>query len=194
MRRIGPPEGLNFMRMRPVKNNHILLLALLLVTCSCRHKKDLVKGDVKKNDVKSGIGNPVREKLGLSEKEIRESKLYRFVNEWYGVPYKYGGCQKSGVDCSCFTNNLYEQVYGHKTARTAGEIFRNCDKVSMGKIRQGDLLFFIINGKSVSHVGVYLRDNKFVHASTSKGVIISDLDEPYYKKYFHSAGRIKLTL
>ena len=63
----------------------------------------------------------------------------------------------------------------------------------MEKIKQGDLLFFKTNGNSISHVGVYLKNNKFVHASTSKGVMINDLEETYYKKYFYSAGRLKHT-
>lgn len=139
-------------------------------------------------------GSSVQEILGVSNKEVKNSKLYSFINEWYGAPYKYGGCRKSGVDCSCFTDILYERVYGYKAARTTAEIFKGCDKVNMKSIKEGDLLFFITNGRSISHVGVYLKSSKFVHASTSRGVIISDLNEAYYKKNFHSAGRLKHSL
>jgi len=176
--------------MRFLLNSKILLVTLVLFAYSCRHKKDLAKTHDK--DVhKTGDTNPVKEKLGLSNKEYKDSKLFRFIYEWYGAPYKYGGCVKTGVDCSCFTNNLYEAVYGRKTPRSAGDIHKECDKINTEKLREGDLVFFITNGKSISHVGVYLRANKFVHASTSKGVIISDLNEAYYKKYYHSAGRLK---
>lgn len=159
----------------------------------CRHKKETYNDNsVKTHPSNSKTdGSSVKEKLGLSSKEIKESKLYRYVDEWYGTPYKYGGCQKNGVDCSCFTNNLYAAVYGRKLPRSAGDMYKECDKVSMEKIKQGDLLFFKINGNSISHVGVYLKGTKFVHASTSKGVIISDLNEAYYKKYFYTAGRPK---
>lgn len=173
--------------MRLVINSKIFLLVIVLFTYSCRHKKDLAKTHTKE----SNDPNPLKEKLGLSSREIKDSKLYRFVDDWYGTPYKYGGCVKTGVDCSCFTNILFESVYGRKTPRSAGEISKECERIKLEKIKQGDLVFFITNGKSISHVGVYLRDNKFVHASTSKGVIISDLNETYYKKYFHSAGRLK---
>lgn len=159
-------------------------LVFLLMLSSCRHNKDATRTSEHSN-------KNWNEQIGLSKKDVKESKLYRFVDQWYGVPYKYGGCQKSGVDCSCFTSNLFSEVYGRKLGRTAGEIYKETEKISAGKMREGDLVFFIINGKSISHVGVYLKDNKFVHASTSKGVIISDLNESYYKKYFHSAGRIK---
>jgi cell wall-associated NlpC family hydrolase len=189
----NPPRKLplNFISMvRGFSHSGVLLLALSLLISGCRHNRDLAKTDVTKTDQKNR-GQAALHELGLSDKEIRASKLYSYVNEWYGVPYKYGGCQKTGVDCSCFSSNLYAYVYGRKLPRTAGEIQKECEKVSQSKMRQGDLLFFVINGKSVSHVGVYLKDNKFVHASTSKGVIISSLDEAYYKKYFHSAGRLR---
>ncbi|MBA3662777.1 MAG: C40 family peptidase [Bacteroidetes bacterium] len=138
-------------------------------------------------------GNTLEEKLGITSKEIKQSKLYSFIDEWYGAPYKYGGCLKSGVDCSCFTDLLYESVYDRKTARSSGDIFKECDKISNENLKEGDLVFFITNGKSISHVGIYLKNDKFVHASSSKGVIISDLKEAYYKKTFYSAGRLKHT-
>lgn len=175
---------------------YIFVLSAALFAYSCRHKKDLVKKDkepTKQNNTSNNnpASNPLKDKLGLTNKEIKASKLYSFINDWYGVPYKYGGCQKTGVDCSCFADNLYKDVYHQKLGRTAGEIYKECDKVKLERIKEGDLVFFKINSSSISHVGVYLKDNKFVHASTSKGVMISDLNETYYKKYFYTAGRLK---
>ncbi|MES2681146.1 MAG: C40 family peptidase [Bacteroidota bacterium] len=152
------------------------------------------------NDKKSGdpATHPTTEssvllgqKLGVSEKEIQNNKLFLFINDWYGVPYKYGGCQKTGIDCSCFTNLLYEKVYNKKTGRSADDMYNACEKILLDEVKEGDLIFFRIGGNSVSHVGVYLRNNLFVHSSTSKGVIINSMDEAYYKKYFHSGGRLK---
>lgn len=179
--------------MRLLANKFFLLGILILIAYSCRQKKYVAKNNnnTKTEHVKTGESNALKEKLGLTSKEIKENKLYRFVDEWYGTPYKYGGCLKSGVDCSCFTIKLYENVYGKTLARSASDIYKECDKVGLDKIKQGDLLFFKINGNSISHVGVYLKSNKFVHASTSKGVIINDLNEAYYKKYFYTAGRLK---
>ena len=170
-------------------NRKVFVLAFICLISSCHNKKDLLR----KNDtVKNQSDNSgIKEKLGITNKELKENKLFRFVNEWYGVPYKYGGCVKSGVDCSCFANNLYEAVYARKTARNAGDIFIDCDKISVDKIRQGDFVFFKINSSSISHVGVYLKNNLFVHASTSKGVRIDNLEDAYYKKYFYTGGRLK---
>lgn len=174
---------------------YILTALIALFFASCRHKKEVQLTAINKTPStktpNTKTGSSVQEILGVSNKEVKNSKLYSFINEWYGAPYKYGGCRKSGVDCSCFTDILYERVYGYKAARTTAEIFKGCDKVNMKSIKEGDLLFFITNGRSISHVGVYLKSSKFVHASTSRGVIISDLNEAYYKKNFHSAGRLK---
>ena len=176
--------------MFELRHSAVALLVFSLLFASCRHKKDLIH----KTGNTDQQGNPLKEKLGLSNKEIKSSKLYSFVDDWYGVPYKFGGCQKSGVDCSCFTDVLYQQVYGLKTPRTCGDIYKSCQVISRDKIKQGDILFFKINSNNITHVGVYLKDQKFVHASTSKGVIISDLNESYYKKYFYTAGRLKHAL
>ncbi len=170
------------------------LLFTLLVNVACRHKKELhKKNTVVKKETSSTITTPiVQEKLGLSDKEVKNSKLFLFINDWYGAPYKYGGCQKTGIDCSCFTDNLFQNVYGKKLGRTTGEIYKECEKINLNKLIEGDLVFFITNGRSISHVGVYLRNNKFVHSSTTKGVIISDLNETYYKKCFYTAAKVKV--
>ncbi len=181
-------------------------LCLLLFAGACRHKKTAVsKGRVKKQvavkqpeKISEPAAEPaalgmaaLKQKLGVSEKEIRESKLLSFISDWYGAPYKYGGCQKTGVDCSCFTSLLCDKVYNLRLSRSAADMYKECDKVTLEEAKEGDLIFFKISGASISHVGVYLKNKLFVHASTSKGVIINSMEEAYYKKYFHAGGRIK---
>ena len=63
-------------------------------------------------------------------------------------------------------------------------------RVYINELQQGDIIFYKINGQKISHVGIYISKNHFVHASTSKGVMINSLDEPYYKKYYSGAGRV----
>lgn len=177
--------------MRNYRFKTILVFCILILGYSCRHKKDTIKTVTKpKAEAKSG-STAFKEKMGLTNKEIKEDKLYSFISDWYGTPYKYGGCEKSGVDCSCFTINLFDKVYGKKMPRTAGEIYKECEKTTIDKAKEGDLVFFKINSNSITHVGVYLRDNKFVHASTTKGVLVNSLTETYYQKYFYAAGKLK---
>jgi lipoprotein Spr len=165
------------------------IVFFLLFFVSCHHNKDVSK----KVDIKPSVSKThiVAEKLGVSEKEIKNKKLYTFIGEWYGTPYKYSGCDKNGIDCSCFTGTLYLKVYGKTVARNSALIYKDCERIKTSHLKEGDFVFFKIGSKDVSHVGIYLKGNKFVHASTSKGVMISDLEEPYFKKYYFEAGRLR---
>lgn len=173
------------------------ILALAIYACKPKEKAQSVakpKNDKETEKVVRTSDNTVsdlRHKLKVSEKEMRSNKLYHFSEEWYGVPYRYGGCDKRGVDCSCFANLLYENVYSKTLSRSANEIFKSCNQLSLGELQQGDLLFFKIGGNTISHVAVFLKDSYFIHSSTSKGVIVNSLEEAYYKKYFFCAGKLR---
>ncbi len=133
----------------------------------------------------------VKNILWLSDKEM-QMPLYAFIVEWYGVPYKYGTCTKNGTDCSGFVNILYQKLYNQSLSRSADEMYyKDCKKISIEEVKEGDLVFFQLDSKKISHVGVCLRQHKFVHASTKKGVMISDLNEPYFQKCFFAFGRVQ---
>lgn len=119
--------------------------------------------------------------------------LYSEIFRWYRTCYRYGGNSSRGIDCSHFVNMLYEKIYGRKLQSSSASIFTQCKPLKGGiaRAQEGDLLFFKIRKKRISHIGLYLQNGKFAHASTQAGVIISDLDEPYYKKRFYKAGRLE---
>lgn len=121
-------------------------------------------------------------------------RLYIESAHWIGVPYRAGGNTMKGVDCSGLTYNIYKKVYHKHLKRNSDEQRqKNCRKVSKSKLQEGDLVFFH-NGKNkrtATHVGIYLKDNRFIHASTSRGVIVSRLDEPYYRRVWMQGGRVK---
>jgi len=126
-----------------------------------------------------------------TEVEALPSKiLLDNVDEWYGVRYRTGGNTRSGVDCSGFTVAVYSAVYGMLLPRVSREQYRISRKISTTELQEGDLVFFNTTGRGVSHVGVYLGNNKFIHASVSRGVMVNDLFENYYLKRFVGAGRI----
>jgi cell wall-associated NlpC family hydrolase len=128
--------------------------------------------------------------LNVEVESIKNIPLYSFINEWYGSPYQMGGLEKNGIDCSGFSCTLLRKVFLVNPPRTAKEQYELSDHVSKDKLKEGDLVFFNTFG-GVSHVGVYLSNGHFVHASTNYGVIISTLDEGYYKQKFIGGGRIK---
>lgn len=129
-----------------------------------------------------------------SVEELDNAKLLSFMEYWYGAPYRYGGESRDGIDCSAFAFLLLSSVYGVGTLpRTSKEQYEACRHIPRDQLQEGDLVFFhTLSGKKhrgVTHVGVYLRNNKFVHASVS-GVMISDLGDGYYDRHFIGAGRI----
>ncbi len=113
------------------------------------------------------------------------------VDEWYGVRYRTGGNTKSGVDCSGFTVAVYLAAYSIALPRVSRDQYRISRKISTTELQEGDLVFFNTTGRGVSHVGVYLGNNKFIHASVSRGVMVNGLFEPYYIKRYIGAGRIE---
>lgn len=119
-------------------------------------------------------------------------KLYNEVYDWLGVPYRYGGRSKAGTDCSGFASQIYKHVYNYSISGGSADIYKHLIPVNKSELKEGDLVFFKIKHARISHVGIYLSNNKFIHATSyGKSVTISDLNEIYYKKYYFSAGRYK---
>ncbi len=128
--------------------------------------------------------------LNTELESLPSKTLLENVDDWYGVRYRTGGNTKTGVDCSGFTVAVYAAVYGIALPRVSREQYRISQKISTTELQEGDLVFFNTRGSGVSHVGVYLGNNKFIHASVSKGVMVNGLFEPYYLQRFYGAGRI----
>lgn len=166
-----------------------VIVCLLLAACG--NSKKITKEEEPSKAASKKLRTKYAAMLGVDEDKIDNTKLYMFIDEWYGVPYKYGGKAKTGVDCSGFTCILYKEALGKPLQGSAAGLYETCKAVKKDDLEEGDLVFFKINSDKVSHVGVYLQNNKFVHASTKKGIIINDLDEAYYKKYFFKGGRPK---
>lgn len=164
---------------------------LLVIVFGCHNnKKAVVVDKTTKEESFTVIQTKYAELLKISPSEIGNLNLYNFIDKWIGVKYKYGGTTFDGVDCSGFANILYKEVYKTVLPRSSQDIAKELKNTSKDKLSEGDILLFDIDGKKNSHVGIYLVNNKFVHSSTSKGVIISSLELPYYQKSFSKAGKI----
>ncbi len=127
--------------------------------------------------------------LKVAVEELTNVRLLNFIDDWYATKYKYGGSSKKGIDCSAFTSSLLNEVFSVSVPRTCREQFHATERIAKTQLQEGDLVFFNIR-KGISHVGVYLKNNKFVHASSSQGVMISDLEESYFARRFAGAGRV----
>lgn len=174
--------------------NVLFCIGLLILSCfytSCASKKIITDASKSKPVLSGSIKERYASLLNVKEKDLDNEKLYRFIDSWAGVPHRTGGMDKKGVDCSGFTTILEKEVYNRSVPRTAFSMADAVKRKYEEELQEGDLVFFDFNGQKFSHVGVYLHNNKFVHASTSKGVIISDLKDPWYYKYFSRAGSVK---
>jgi cell wall-associated NlpC family hydrolase len=140
----------------------------------------------------TGIVDKYSNMMQVNPSSVGNTILYQFVEEWYGTRYQMGGTSKRGIDCSALVQKLYTYVYGMDLVRTSVMQFRTSQYIADKTcLKEGDLVFFRIHGGPVSHVGVYLKNNYFVHASSSKGVMISNLNDTYWTKYYVGGGRIK---
>lgn len=118
--------------------------------------------------------------------------LFKFIDDWWSTKYRFGGSSKKGIDCSGLTGLLLSSVYAVALPRTAREQYAKSTKILRNQLSEGDLVFFNTRG-GVSHVGVYLNNNYFVHASVGSGVTISSLNDPYYNNKYIGAGRMMQT-
>ncbi|HZF99663.1 MAG TPA: C40 family peptidase, partial [Chitinophagales bacterium] len=122
---------------------------------------------------------------------LGNTALLAFIDEWYNVPYKYGGRDKQGIDCSGLTCAMYSTVYARAVSGTSASLFKESERIKRKDLCEGDLVFFKIHKGRISHVGVYVANGYFLHASTKAGVVLSSLDDPYYKRYYAGGGRLK---
>ena len=130
--------------------------------------------------------------LHINIDSAQTPQLYYKIHEWLNTKYKYAGFDKHGIDCSGFTCIIYKEVYCKDIIRGSAELFKTVEPVKEKNLQEGDLVFFKIKRNRISHVGIYIGNNKFAHASVNYGVTVSDLDEEYYRKRFYRGGRVKM--
>lgn len=150
----------------------LMLSALLLVGCQSQVSQA-------PRYTTSGLNNPT----------YARSALYKQYSAWRGVPYRAGGESRRGVDCSGFVQLTFREQFAMQLPRDTDSQAQVGKAISSRQLRPGDLVFFNI-GRRTRHVGVMVENNKFLHASTSKGVMISDLNQPYWQRYYWQARRL----
>ncbi|MCH5215931.1 MAG: C40 family peptidase [Muribaculaceae bacterium] len=183
----------------------IITAVLLLSITSCTtSKKTIVKQNKYKSATEvvdeiltynsnSNVATENIKKIFKLDKKDNKA-LYSEVSKWLGAPYKFGGSSISGTDCSGMVMQVYKKVYSIVLERNSAMMYeKNCRNISKKNLSEGDLVFFSTTKtkSKINHVGIYLKDGYFVHASSSKGVIISSLNETYYTRAYIASGRVK---
>ncbi len=172
----------------------LLLLSLTFVSVKSQSiKSQAATVTVKKADVSDPdnlASSYFSQIMGVAVSATSNVKLYQFIYDWIGTPYRLGGDSKKGIDCSKFAIQLYDKVFNTIIGNNSRSIFSMVNPIGKTELQEGDLVFFRIHSRSITHVGVYIGDNKFAHASSSKGVMISNLNEPYWQRYYYKGGRL----
>jgi len=127
--------------------------------------------------------------MGVPADSMAGAELYRYVYDWLGTPYRLGGNSREGIDCSKFSLGVYENVFNTSIGLNSLNQYANVKPVQKNDLRPGDLVFFKIRKKRITHVGIYLGDGKFAHAASSRGVMISNLNDAYWRRYYYDGGR-----
>lgn len=178
------------------RNIKPVFLSLLTVVCtilfsSCHSSRSVYyKNQDMRELARAGLA------LGFDIEVDDEWALMVESAKWLGTPYRYGGNTRSGVDCSGLTTQIYKTVYGKSLHRKSVEQYEfDCRKVRRAKLKGGDLVFFVTSGKvkskNINHVGIYLKDDMFIHASSSRGVVVDNLNSKYYVDRWVGGGKVK---
>lgn len=123
--------------------------------------------------------------------DLNSTKIEQIYNKWKGTPYKLGGTNKKGIDCSGFVHIIFKDEFNINLPRITKEQAKVGVKVNKKDLQSGDLVLFRLkNSANNLHVGIYHKDGRFIHASTSKGVMVSSLNDGYWKDRYWQARRI----
>lgn len=162
-----------------IKKIFMLALCSFIIACSAPPKRYISPESIALNS----------SSINLGDEQIVISALKQQHQNWKGTPYQFGGLNKKGIDCSGFVYRTFKESFGHSIPRTSELQLLTGSSINKNNLRAGDLVFFKTSTK-VLHVGIYIDNEKFLHASTSKGVMISELSNPYWKSAYWKAKRI----
>jgi len=168
----------------------VIALFFSVLAAQAQTKTSPAASDDKNTDDQESLAKDyLSQIMGVAMSATSNMKLFHFVYDWIGTPYRFGGSSRKGIDCSAFTKELYSDVFNMDIQRNSRDIFSMVSPVKRDELKEGDLVFFKIHSRRISHVGIYLGNNRFAHAS-SRGVAINSLDDAYYNRYFYRGGRM----
>ena len=165
----------------------VCMMTIVVALSSCRSS-----GSMSRADYRALARASLR--LGVDIEYDDNHPFFLYSSQWLGIPYKYGGNDKRGIDCSGLSCAIYRDVFHLKISRTSRQQFEQdfCTFRNKNKLKPGDLVFFTSPGASgvVNHVGIYLKAGRFIHSSSSRGVVVADLQNPYWSQNCVAGGTI----
>nr|WP_300310826.1 NlpC/P60 family protein [Halomonas sp.] len=170
-----------------------LVLLGLLAGCASSSQKDVASQDYYSQDLPGMASqtppsmSPAGESLAAVGDELVRSTLMEEHEKWAGTPYRLGGTSFSGIDCSALVQNIFNEAFQVDLPRTTGSQIHTGVPIARAELSPGDLVFFRPPGNR--HVGIYVGDGRFLHASSSRGVMISKLSNSYWSRYYWQARR-----
>ena len=169
------------------------IISLVVIAASCHGPKHAVSTSGEKTTDTRPTGTATSKASRDEPDRVVADRIVSEAYNWIGTPYKYGGQSKRGTDSSGLVVEVYSKVAGLKLPRSSREQQAWCRPISRGNLCAGDLVFFAskAGGSRVGHVGICIGDNRIIHASASRGVIVSNLSEDYYRRHYHSSGRVE---
>jgi lipoprotein Spr len=169
------------------KNVSFSLAFSLLILVACGPQPRYTSAPLEKKEHKEA---PAGETGEGGESKIDKAKMSRIIDSFVGTPYEYGGEAKSGIDCSGLVKQVYKQYAGFDLPHDTKKLYKLVKHVEEKDLVYGDLVFFSDGWFSVSHVGIYVGERSFVHSAERFGVIVSSLEEGYYRKRYRGARRV----
>ena len=169
----------------------ILIITAAAVITSCHSRRVVLRGEPGEVvQPQPDIAERYAEVMQVNKSDIRNGRLYAFIDQWIGTPYLFGGQDTNGIDCSGLAQLLEQQVYGINIPRTTSQQVTFIKRKYEEELAEGDLVFFDYDGRKFSHVGIYLQNGYYVHASSTHGVMILKLHDQYTYKYFSRCGSV----
>ena len=136
------------------------------------------------------IINKYSQLLNVPKDSIKNIKLYTLIEQYSATPYKYGGNDQNGVDCSGFSSVIEKQVYGITIPRSTGSQAKAIQSKNISDLKEGDLVFLKLGGTAINHVGVYLQNGFFIHATSNLGIVLDNLSDPDTQQRFMTCGAV----
>lgn len=174
-----PDNRYPFFSIYSAKQSCLLMLALLLVLSGCQSTPNVTT-------TPSYASSTQADKRPYIGKTHTLAKLYQQHDTWHGTPYRLGGMSRTGIDCSAFVQMTFNKLFDIKLPRTTSQQIHSGKRIGRSDLRAGDLIFF----RDGRHVGIYLEDDRFLHASTRLGITISRMDNVYWSRYYWRSIRV----